>query len=266
MLRWLTRRRKRKELPEYSALISVPSRALPTDLEENEQSEVFTTRRETLQQELLERPQRPLDDEPLFTALLDTDVGGVLTFTVPESEDRCVLVFSSPIQATDYKQTLLTGGPRMSYLASTPRDFVGMLRDLEEVTVESLVVDRCPRCTVLTSIGSRSVKTASDAITIWAIHKATDQARLELYLTYALESARRGDLDTAREVALEMTGHVSYADPNTHLLLAQVAVGLGDQTLLREARAFLHFFRFEPWEEKLDEIIRSGSLDFALPE
>ena len=133
MLEWLTGRRKRKELPEYSALRSVPSRGLPTELEEKERSEAFTTRRETLQRELLERPRRPLDDEPLFTALLDTDDGGVLTITEPESEDRCVPVFSTPFRAADYKQTLLTGSPRLSYLASTPRDFIGMLRDLEEV-------------------------------------------------------------------------------------------------------------------------------------
>ena len=39
-----------------------------------------------------------------------------------------------------------------------------------------------------------------------------------------------------------------------------------DRTLLRESRAFLRFFRLSPSERKLDEVERSGFLDFDGPE
>src|SRR5215471_8997901 len=45
MLDWLTWRKRTKELPEYSALHSVPSRELPPDLADTEASESFATRR-----------------------------------------------------------------------------------------------------------------------------------------------------------------------------------------------------------------------------
>jgi len=32
--------------------------------------------------------------------------------------------------------------------------------------------------------------------------------------------------------------------------------------LLREAKAFLQFFKFNSWERKLDEVVQSGSLNF----
>jgi hypothetical protein len=109
------------------------------------------------------------------------------------------------------------------------------------------------------------MRTPGDVITIWAIQKAAEILRAELYLAYASGLARRGRLDAARDVALETVGHVTMANPRVHFLLGQLAVGLDDRPLLREAATFLRAFGFQPWVDKLGRVVRSGSPDFAEP-
>lgn len=265
MLRWLLGKKRSDELPQYSALRAVPSRGLPAEIVEKEQGEAFAARRAALERDLLEGPERPADDRPLLTAFLNGERTGIMTMTLSEDGAQCVPVFSTPVRAADYLQVLLADGPSLAYLSSTPVEFVAVLRDLESLGITTFALDRCPRCAVVMSVESRSVTTPNDVITIWAVHKATELARAELYLAYALEAARNGMLDAARDVALETLGHVSLEDPDTHLLLGQVAVGLRDRTLILEAKAFLRFFGFRPWEMKLDQIADSGSPDFSGP-
>lgn len=266
MLDWLRRKRDRRrdggELPEYSALRSVPTRGLPPDLAEVEAGESFVARRDTVQRDLEASPRRPPLERPLFVALLVASEGGVLTFDLPEHGGRAVPIFSTPLRAADYIQTLLTPGPSVTYLASSPVELVRMLRDLEGVGIQRLALDRCPRCAIVTTIGSASVTTADDAIALWAIAKATELARLNLYFAYALRAARAGRLEIARDVALETVAHVSLEDPRPHLLLGQVAVALGDRRLVGEAKRFLQFLKLDAWERALDRAIRSGSSDF----
>ena len=137
-----------------------------------------------------------------------------------------------------------------------------MLRDLEASGVEAFTLDRCPRCETVTVIGSNSAKTADDLLTLWAIFKATELARADLYFAFAVDSARAGKLEVARSVAFETIGHVTVEDPRPHLLLGQLGVGLKDRRLVDEAKAFLRFLEFDEWERKLDHVARSGSLDF----
>ena len=137
-----------------------------------------------------------------------------------------------------------------------------MLQDLREVGVEKFVLDRCPRCNFFCAIHSESITTADKAIECWSIIKATELVRLDLYLTHAQTSARTGELFASRDVLLETAAHVSFDDPRVHVLLGQVAVALYDRELLREAKAFLQFFKFNSWERKLDEVVQSGSLNF----
>ena len=63
-------------------------------------------------------------------------------------------------------------------------------------------------------------------------------------------------------MALETIGHVTVEDPRPHLLLGQLGVGLRDRRLVREAKAFLRFLKFDELERKLDDVARSGSPDF----
>ena len=86
-------------------------------------------------------------------------------------------------------------------------------------------------------------------------------ARLELFLNYAQVSARAEQFYTARDALLEAAAHVSIEDPRLHLSLGQVPLALHDPELLREAKAFLRFFKFKSWERRLDQIAQSGWSD-----
>ena len=87
-------------------------------------------------------------------------------------------------------------------------------------------------------------------------------ARADLYLKFALEAARDGELETARDIALQTVGHVTLEDGRSHFLLGQIAVALRDRRLLREAQAFLQFLDFKLWARKLDRVVESGRPDF----
>jgi hypothetical protein len=260
VLNWFNRMKARTELPEYSAVRAVPTRGLPPDLEAKEASEAFSVQRQAFERSL-ELGQCPRVDSPLFVELLTLNDKGLLTMTLPE-ERQCLLVFSSPSRAGDYINTLLKSGPPVKYLCSSPVEFVMMLSDLRGMGIEQFAFDRCPRCDVFTAIKSASVTTADDAVACWSIWKATELARLDLYLGHASILAGTGRLDAARDVALETVAHVSLDDPRAHLLLGQIAVALRDRKLLGEARTFLQFLKRESWERRLDQDIQSGSPDF----
>ena len=261
MLDWLTRRWRTEELPGYSALRSVPNRGLPPELRDMEESESFTTRRNLVERDLQQPSRRPPDDEPLFTELLEANGRGVVTMALDGIQ--CLPVFSSPFRAADYVQTLLTTGPSVRYLSSTPLQLVQMLRDVERARIDRFALDRCPRCSIFPVCSGSAMKTAHDVLAVWCIHKATELARADLYFGYAKESARAGRLEIARDVALETAGHVSLEDPRLHLLLGELAVELRDRKLLREAKAFLRFLHLVRWERKLDRVVQSGSADFG---
>lgn len=263
MLDWLIGKKKRKEeLPIYSELKSVPTRGLPPELAEQEASEFFTSLHAARKHELLEPTRRPPEDEPLFTELIRGKDRAVVTINLPDNGGGCLPIFSNPLRAGDYVQTLLPAEFTVQYLYSTPLELSEMLRDLEAAGVAAFTLDRCPRCESVTVIGSDSVKTADDLLTLWAIFKATELTRADLYFAFAVDSAREGKLDVARSVALETIGHVTVEDPRPHLLLGQLGVGLKDRKLVEEAKAFLRFLKFDEWERKLDHVARSGSVDF----
>jgi hypothetical protein len=263
MMEWLIGKKKRKEeLPIYSELKSLPTRRLPPELADKEASEFFASQSEACQHELLEPTRRPPKDEPLFTELISEKEGAVVTINPPDNDGGCLPVFSNPLRARDYVQTLLPAGSTVQYLCSSPLELIEMLRDLEAAGVEAFTLDRCPRCEIVTVIGSDAAKTADDLLTLWAIFKSTELTRADLYFAFALDSARAGQLEVARSVALETIGHVSLEDPRPHLLLGQLGLALKDRRLVDEAKAFLRFLKFEELERKLDDVARSGALDF----
>src|SRR5260370_25555135 len=154
MLDWLTGKRNRKELPEYSALRLTPTRGVPPDLKEAEDSESFATSQENLQCELRKPPRRPLDDEPLFMELLEAKASGVVTLTLPDDDGRHLPVFSTPLRAFDYVQTLLARGPAVRYLYSSPLELVQMFHDIEAIGIKTLALDRCTRLSSFRNFGT----------------------------------------------------------------------------------------------------------------
>ena len=223
MFEWLKRERPRDEMPEYVAVRRTPNRGIPSELAEREAGQAYVAQREAIQRSLLNPPRRPQAERPLFVGLLAASHAGVVTMTLPESGSPCLPIFSTPFRAADYVRTLLARGPAVKYLSSSPRQLVEMLRDLRGMGIEQFALDRCPRCSVFSAIGSASMQTADDAIDCWSIWKATELARLDLYLSHAQASARAGELAAARKVVLETVAHVStpriYSENNSSIFI-----------------------------------------------
>src|SRR2546423_2122178 len=111
MLGWLKGKKKNKnELPVYSELQAIPSRGLPPELQAKEASQSFISLRDNFERELLEPARRPPDDQALFTGLLAANGGGFVVVSLPDG-DQCLPVFSTPVRAGDYVQTVLADGP-----------------------------------------------------------------------------------------------------------------------------------------------------------
>jgi len=262
MLEWFTRKKKRSELPEYSALRAVPTRALPSDLAEEESGESFAGRADGIERDLRDPAHLPGVDIPLFTELISSGGKSVVSIPMPDEGGLCLPVFSTSFRAADYQRTLLTSGPAVQYLSSSATQLFGMLRDLEKFRITNFTLDRCPRCPTFPAYGGSSLKTPPDLLVVWAVHKATKLARMELYFRYALNSARAGRLETARDVLLETVGHVDAENPRPHLLLGELGLALGDRTMLREAQEFLRFLGHDRWKRRLDDIVRAGQPNF----
>jgi hypothetical protein len=216
--------------------------------------------------ELLAPPRRPSEDSPLFTTLVATDKSGVLTINLPDGVEKCVPIFSTSVRAADYVDVCVVDGQSVQYLVSSSVGLLALLADLRIAGIRVMALDRCPRCAMFTTISTTSLKNATDLITLWAIVKAGELARRDLYMSYALKKAQFGLFEIARQVAFETVVHVSPEDPRPHLLLGQLAAISDDRSTFAEAKAFLRFQKLDAWERKLDEDARSGSLAFEEPE
>jgi hypothetical protein len=245
---WLKRNRRGKEMPEYSAIRKIPSRGLPRNLTELEAGKAHVDRRDEIENSLLELHKTKKAQSPSFVEILDIKHHGLLTITLPETSSLCLPVFSSPFRAGDYVRTIVDSGSPVNYLSSSSGQLIAMLRELRGLGIDQFVLDRCPRCNTFCAIHSESVSSVDDVITCWSISRATELARLELYLNYAQRCVDHSELVNARDVLLEIAAHVGLEDRRLHLLLGQVAVALDDRELLRESKAFLQFFQFESLE------------------
>lgn len=110
--------------------------------------------------------------------LLEAQGSGIVTINLPDHSGQCLPVFSTPFRAFDYVQTRLASGPAVRYLSSSPLQLVQMLRDIEASGIEALALDRCPRCSIFTTVGTCSLQTTDDLIGLWCIFKATLLARV----------------------------------------------------------------------------------------
>ena len=100
------------------------------------------------------------------------------------------------------------------------------MRTAERMSIAHVVLDRCSRCSVFTAFEIKSFTTVSDLLGLWAMTKALENARFERYLDYAIACARSGRLETARDVTLEIVGHVTAEDPRPHMVLGCIAAVL----------------------------------------
>jgi hypothetical protein len=118
VLNWLKRRRSQDGMPEYAAIRRTPNRSPPSDLVDGEASDAFAAQRETIERTLREPPRHPEGQRPLFVKTIASRSGSLLVTNVPDSESRCVPIFSSPFRAADYTRTLLP--PTQLSITSSP--------------------------------------------------------------------------------------------------------------------------------------------------
>jgi len=257
---------KRLDLPTYTLLEETPTRGLPKALDRIENSPEHLARRDAYEKEMLASPRLPGPETPIFTLLVSAD-NSVLTVRAPEAPDGgCVPVFTEPWRAVDYARVQLRDQTGLQLAMMSPAGLLSSLRDFEKGGPCTFAIDRCPRCASSPAYPSEMADSARYLIEMVVVHKATEMARQHLYFTYALTRARDRQLVAARDVALETVGHVTMADPHTHLLLGQLGVAMKDGGLVHEAREFLRFFQFAPFEAKLDAVERMGTPDFMGPE
>lgn len=169
MWNWFKRTEERESLPEYVAVRTIPSRGLPSELQQCEMSEAFFRQREEVERSICEPQRRPRADKPLFVELLAASGNGIPTITSPEGGGPCLPVFSSAFRAADYARVHLDRGPGVKYLTSSPLQLVTMLRDVRALGIETFALDRCPRCDIFTLNDCASITTADDAVNCWSM-------------------------------------------------------------------------------------------------
>ncbi|HET6350218.1 MAG TPA: hypothetical protein VFH88_14160 [Candidatus Krumholzibacteria bacterium] len=251
-------------LPLYTQLRKIPSRGLPADLQKMENSAEHNTRRDAFEMQLQNSKLLPGPDASALTIFV-TD--GTNLVANPLGEDKqCIHLFSERWRAVDYARTRLVGVANLSYAVLSANGFVSLLRDVEKTGLLAFTIDCCPRCDSFTPYDSTLADEGKYLVDMISVHKATELARRHLYYHYALAKVRIGHHVMARDVLLESVGHVTMADPDTHLLLGQIGVAMKDEELVREAHEYLKFFGSGAWDRKLDAIEMSGRPDFQGPE
>ncbi len=251
--------RKKNAVPTYSLLEQILSRPLPEELAAQEGSDDFAGWRDRIESELLDQET---DENAFGFATFLKFHQGMLQIRVPESSDLCLLVFSTPLRAADYARVQMAG-EKFEYVASSASQTVSVLRDCrEQANTTHIALDRCPRCSTFVTVGTSDLDSPRKLIRLWKISKATEFARCNLYWNYARSSAREDKLMLARDIALELVGHVTADDPRVHLLLGKLAIRLQDKTLLREAQSFLAFLRQDPYVEELRIAERGNEWQF----
>jgi hypothetical protein len=258
MLRWFSRAPKQSLLC-YSLLRAVPSRDLPQELADQEASSEYYEKRERIEAELNAQPCD--EDQTRFFTFLKVD-NGLLEMRLPNLDGGCLLAFSTPFRAVDYATVAM---PKLIFacFCSSPKQVVFMLKDLREhADVRHIALDRCPRCDIFPVVNASSVDTAAKVIDFRNISLATQIARCNLYWEYARSEAINGEFVRARNVALEIVGHVTAEDPRPHLLLGKLAIQLRDKRLLREAQNCLDLLKHSPCIDELEIAKKTRKVEF----
>ncbi len=262
MWNWLTGKQKRGELPTYAQLERLSSRTMPAELVREEASEESEERRLAIADELRHSNHVTVEAAPIFVSLELSPAPSVIGFDLPFDEGRCLPVFTSPLRAADYRRLLVAPPLPVMYRVSTPAQLFEKLNDVRRIGFVSYTVDRCPRCRRYFAAPLDSIASPETLLAMWIGATSYWRVRAELYLKHALLCAQAGQLDEARDVALEMVGHVTQEMPRVHLLLGALGVARGEPDLVDDARRFLQYLKHEPWARELEAIVDAGRVNF----
>ncbi len=250
----------RPDLPNYTALKRSRYGEDRRDFCDLENSPEIDRLRDEFESELLCPPRRPTEDDPLLTSL-HIAPSGLFTITLPNSTP-CLLTFSTPLRAAEYAR-IHAGTLQLRYLSSSPKEFVQMLGDLRRCgNIQSFALDVCPDCMTFPALNTNSMLTPVDVVKIWAIYKSGELARESLYFARAKAAAQRGELQEAKEVALEAIQHVTTDSARLHLLLGKIALSLKEKQVLREATAFLEFLHAKQSVQELLAAEETGEIQY----
>jgi hypothetical protein len=258
MFQWFFRC-NRESSPSYSLLRAVPNRGLPKELADREASSDHEGWRDQIERDFFSQAWD--EDEPSFLTFLKSG-NGLLQMSLPQQKGGCLLAFSSPLRAADYASV---AAPKQAfeYFCSSPKQVVFVVNEFRErAGVRHIALDRCPRCEVFTTFGTSAFDSASKVIKLRNIFKATEIARCGLYWEYARSAARSGEFLRARDVGLELVGHVTLEDPRSHLLLGKLGIQLKDRQLLREAKEFLAVLKQDCAIKELETAERTRVFEF----
>ncbi len=257
MLRWLSP--KKGDFPSYSLLEAVPCRGIPQELADRENSADAQERRARVESGLV--AQVGDESAPGFATFLKAG-NGLLQLRLPECEGGCLLVFSSPLRAADYAK-VQAPGRTFEYFCSSAEQVASVVAEFRtHAGISHVALDRCPRCSVLTAVAASSLDSGARVMQTWRIFKATEISRRNLYLEYAQAAAKAGQFLVARDVTLELVGHVTAEDPCAHLLLGKLAIQLRDKQLLRQAQDFLLLLKQSAYVEELQDAKKLKRLQF----
>jgi hypothetical protein len=215
--------------------------------------------RDKLECELL--AQTTDETAPGFATLLK-DGNGLLNFRLPEPQGGCLLVFSNPSRAADYARVQVPG-KEFQFFCSSAEQVVSVVADFRQhAGITHVALDQCSRSNVVTVLGPSSLDSAAKIVQMWKIWKATEIAPCGLYFGYAQAAARAEQFLVARDVALELVGHVTAEDPRVHLLLGKLAIKLLDKRLMREAKDFLVFLKQNAVIQELADAQKTKRVQF----
>lgn len=250
------------EIPRYTRLDRERVHPVIAAVTAEERSPEFQRRFAREADELMASAGRPQLDCG-FLAGLQTKEGGTITWPMPQTAGQCLLLFTGPVRTGDYIVTQMRSGPAVNVAVYTPDMLLHALTEFREAGVTHIGVDRCPRCGAFTAVSIRGIATHEPLLGMWAAAKAGERLRSELYLRHVVKAARDGDLDAARDTALQAFGHVVPDDPAVHLAIGKVAVALGDNQLLEEAKQFLRYLNRMEQLEMLEQLAAIGHVDFG---
>jgi hypothetical protein len=176
--------------------------------------------------------------------------GGILTFQPGTGKKPVMLLFTTPYAAQDYiRATKATAEVRQLKFDSLPGIAPGWIA----AGADTFVLNRCPRCTVMTTVGTHVMKEMDKLLEVWAICRATKLYQGEIKVREFMQF-QNTSRPRARAVLEQIRDHIDCGIPYLHELIAFYARLDQDQAAMTEAVERLKEFgpQFANWESKWD--------------
>ncbi len=250
---------RHKPFPSYSLLKAQACRLLPVDLYQRERSEDFEGCVERIRLDLL--ATSPFEEMPDFVVFLKAKEK---LLHLDRAEGRGLAIFTSKMRAADYANSQAPElVNKLEFWPCSPHGAAELIKVFRQDTdIRFVALNACPRCNTFARIDPAIADSPAGLINSCASPVSRLIGRSDLYRDYARSAARAGLLEKARDVALELVGHVTAADARVHFLLAKLGMRLKDRRLQREATAFLEFIGDSGAVQELKSLKRTDDWQF----